>query len=281
MLHHGAEDLLRDVGHSGVGGWLPDEGEQDGVSTLSRQHATVAGGVLGTDVMDRPDCPQLDRLFLSGLQQWEEWLERSAMREIVMKTGTGDFRLDQPVGHHLLAGVGPVRDHSPELPRHDVLGGALDCPPLWLVTGQVSHYPGSEVGHLNTVRHQQLPQDVDEGVHQETGPQPGHLGDVVQQSKDLCFYGWFSWEGSENVKEEFHPFLVQENFTSPGRLVSEVPEGGESELESDVQGVVLHPPPHDGEELLHVAGVGTQLTGLLSRDLGCEDGADGHGHPVH
>ena len=82
MLHHGAEDLLRDVGHGGVGGWLPDEGEQDGVSALSGQHAAVAGRVLGTDVMDRPDCPQLDRLLLSGLQQWEEWLERSAMREI-------------------------------------------------------------------------------------------------------------------------------------------------------------------------------------------------------
>ena len=82
MLHHGAEDLVGDVGHSGVGGWFPDEAEEDGVTALCRQHAAVAGRVLGADVMDRPDCPQLDRLLLSGLQQWEEWLERSAMREI-------------------------------------------------------------------------------------------------------------------------------------------------------------------------------------------------------
>ena len=82
MLHHGAEDLVGDVGHSGVGGWFPDEAEEDGVTALCRQHAAVAGRVLGADVMDRPDCPQLDRLLLSRLQQREEGLERSAVGEI-------------------------------------------------------------------------------------------------------------------------------------------------------------------------------------------------------
>ena len=67
MLHHGGEDLLGDVGHLVVSGGLPDEGEEDGVTALGRQHATVTGGVLGTDMMDGPDGPQLYSLLLQGL----------------------------------------------------------------------------------------------------------------------------------------------------------------------------------------------------------------------
>ena len=82
MLHHSAEDLLSDVCHRVVCDGLPHEGEEDSVPPLGRQHAAVAGRVLGADVMDRPDCPQLDRLLLSRLQQREEGLERSAVGEI-------------------------------------------------------------------------------------------------------------------------------------------------------------------------------------------------------
>ena len=67
VLHHGAEDLLSDVCHRVVCSGLPHEGEEDSVPPLGRQHAAVAGRVLGADVMDRPDCPQLDCLLLSGL----------------------------------------------------------------------------------------------------------------------------------------------------------------------------------------------------------------------
>ena len=76
MLHHGGEDLLGDVGDLVVCGRLPDEGEEDGVTALGRQHPTVAGGVLGTDMVYGPDCPQLHSLLLQGLQQREKWLER-------------------------------------------------------------------------------------------------------------------------------------------------------------------------------------------------------------
>ena len=48
------------------------------------------------------------------------------------------------------------------------------------------------------------------------------------------------------------------------RLVRQVPQGREGELEGDVQVVLLHPGANDREQLLHVARVGAQLTGLLS-----------------
>ena len=70
-------------------------------------------------------------------------------------------------------------------------------------------------------------------------------------------------------------------FACPRRLVGEVPECGEGELERDVEVVLHHPVPHDREQLLHVAGVGPQLASLLGGDLGRQDGADRHRHPEH
>ena len=43
VLHDGAEDLVRDVGHHGVGGRLPDQLQQHGVTPLGRQHTAVPG----------------------------------------------------------------------------------------------------------------------------------------------------------------------------------------------------------------------------------------------
>ena len=70
-------------------------------------------------------------------------------------------------------------------------------------------------------------------------------------------------------------------FACPRRLVGEVPECGEGELERDVEVVLHHPVPHDREQLLHVARVGPQLASLLGGDLGRQDGADRHRHPEH
>ena len=70
-------------------------------------------------------------------------------------------------------------------------------------------------------------------------------------------------------------------FACPRRLVGEVPECGEGELERNVEVVLHHPVPHDREQLLHVARVGAQLARLLGGDLGRQDGADRHRHPEH
>ena len=94
VLHDGGEHLVGDVGHLGVGGGLPDQFQQHIVPTLGRQHAAVSltehytwtpdeddghipRGVLCTDVMDGPDCPELDSLFLFRNQQREEGFEGS------------------------------------------------------------------------------------------------------------------------------------------------------------------------------------------------------------
>ena len=86
-------------------------------------------GVLGAHVVDGPDGPQLHRLLLARLQEREE-------------------RLEGAVGHHLLAGVGPVRHHGPELRRDNRLGRPLHQPALRPVARQVGHDTGSEVGNL-------------------------------------------------------------------------------------------------------------------------------------
>ena len=53
-----------------------------------------------------------------------------------------------------------------------------------------------------------------------------------------------------------------------GRFIREIPQCGEGELHGDVYDGLLHPLPHDGEQLLHVVGVGAQLARLLRRDFG-------------
>ena len=54
-------------------------------------------------------------------------------------------------------------------------------------------------------------QDLYEGVDQEAGAEPGHLGDVVEEPEHLRLDGRLVGESSQHVQEQLHALLVQKH----------------------------------------------------------------------
>ena len=124
-----------------------------------------------------------------------------------------------------------------------------------------------------------------------------YLCNVVQEAQDFGFNSCLSWKRVQHVQKQLHPFFVQKHlgnlinlhfwptivhqfesklywtthFTCPGWLISEIPQCREGELHGDVHDVVLHSPPHNWQQLLHVGRLRAQGRGLLRRNLSSQD----------
>ena len=79
-----------------------------------------------------------------------------------------------------------------------------------------------EPGHLGNVVEQLvpvLPEDIYEGEDHEVLPEPGHLGNVVEQAEHLGLYGRLGRELVEDREEQLHASLVKEHLTTASDII--------------------------------------------------------------
>ena len=90
----------------------------------------------------------------------------------------------------------------------------------------------------------------------QIGSQVWNFGDVVEQAQNFGFDTFVTGKSVENFNKEVHSALNQENLASHGAFVRQIPQCGQSVLQSHIDGSFLPLASDNGQKFLHKLQMG-------------------------